>query len=323
MPEITTPERLRIGAVLLLTVAVHADALDGRGVGGVHALAVLHLAPRAGAAKATGEGRVAEFSQHGWDVSQMIDPQDPDAYHSAVLDWTEPTDAEHAAMLSLYRSLIALRLAEPDLRDPDLRHVGVAFDEDARWIVVTRGSLRIAVNFADDEQRLDVAAREVVLATGPGDRRRRRADPGTQYRRRSCAADRVTGSRRRRRRASVPRRAAVASGAGPSSILHRWTRAASSSGRSHRERARPQPELPGIHDARRELLRRRAERAACRARRHLRQCRVADRPHAGADAQRQRTAEQQCSLPRAEPRQQQMPERSSSGPRACPSTRAG
>ena len=80
-----------------------------------------HPEPELG--KATGEGRVAEFAGHGWDVSQMIDPQDPEAYRTAILDWSEPEQGDHAAMLGLYRSLIALRAAEPDLRDGDLHRV--------------------------------------------------------------------------------------------------------------------------------------------------------------------------------------------------------
>ena len=88
----------------------------------------------------------------------MIDPQDPEAYRSAILDWSEPTAPAHAEVLDLYRRLIALRAAEPDLRDGDLRRVQVDFDEDARWLVVHRGRFRVAANLSAAEQRLPVTA---------------------------------------------------------------------------------------------------------------------------------------------------------------------
>jgi maltooligosyltrehalose trehalohydrolase len=122
--------------------------------------------PQPDLAAATGKGRVEEFAEHGWDVSQMIDPQDPEAYRGAVLDWSEPRVPAHADVLALYRRLIALRAAEPDLRDDDLRAVRVEFDEDARWLVVHRGAMRVAANLGDAEQRLPVRGGELVLATG-------------------------------------------------------------------------------------------------------------------------------------------------------------
>jgi maltooligosyltrehalose trehalohydrolase len=117
-------------------------------------------------AEATGKGRLAEFADHGWDTTQMIDPQDPQAYRSAILNWSESTTGEHAQVLDLYRRLLALRSAEADLRDGELADVKVDFDDDTRWLVVHRGSFRVAANLADGEQRLPVQGGEVVLATG-------------------------------------------------------------------------------------------------------------------------------------------------------------
>jgi maltooligosyltrehalose trehalohydrolase len=69
-------------------------------------------------------------------------------------------------MLGFYRDLIALRAAEPDLRDSDLTRVRVDYDEDERWVVVHRGALRVAANLADAEQDVSVpGAAEVVFAT--------------------------------------------------------------------------------------------------------------------------------------------------------------
>jgi maltooligosyltrehalose trehalohydrolase len=96
----------------------------------------------------------------------MIDPQNPQAYRSAVLDWAEPTAPAHAEVLDLYRRLIALRAAEPELRAGNLGAVQVAFDEDARWLVVRRGAFRVAANLADHAQPVPGAVGEIVVATG-------------------------------------------------------------------------------------------------------------------------------------------------------------
>ncbi len=97
----------------------------------------------------------------------MIDPQDPQAYHSAVLDWTEPAREPHAGMLRLYRELIALRAAEPELRDSDLSRVRVDYDEAQQWLVVHRGGMRVVANVSGVERTVPVLrAREVAFATG-------------------------------------------------------------------------------------------------------------------------------------------------------------
>jgi maltooligosyltrehalose trehalohydrolase len=117
-------------------------------------------------AEATGRGRLAEFGDHGWDTSQMIDPQDPAAYRGAILDWDELVDPAHRSMLELYRALIALRAAEPDLRDADLTRVHVDYDEDERWILVHRGGFLVVANLSGEPRVVPVAAGAVVIATG-------------------------------------------------------------------------------------------------------------------------------------------------------------
>jgi maltooligosyltrehalose trehalohydrolase len=126
-----------------------------------------HPEPELGAA--TAAGRVEEFAAHGWDAAQVADPQDPQTYRQAVLDWAELDGDAHAGMLAWYRRLIALRAGEPELRDDDLRKVDVEFDEDARWLVLHRGGLHVAVNVGDEEREVPLAGRELVLATGPAE----------------------------------------------------------------------------------------------------------------------------------------------------------
>ncbi|MFJ4971444.1 malto-oligosyltrehalose trehalohydrolase [Streptomyces sp. NPDC088755] len=101
-------------------------------------------------AEAVRNGRRREFGAHGWAEEEIPDPQDPATRDRSCLDWDEPGREPHAPLLAWYRELIALRRALPDLHDPDLASVKVAFDEDARWFAYRRGDLRIAVNLADE-----------------------------------------------------------------------------------------------------------------------------------------------------------------------------
>ncbi|WP_327270536.1 malto-oligosyltrehalose trehalohydrolase [Streptomyces sp. NBC_01218] len=99
-------------------------------------------------AEAVRNGRRREFGAHGWAEEDIPDPQDPATRDRSCLDWTEPERAPHDRLRAWYRELIALRRAVPDLYDPDLASVKVAFDEEARWLALRRGDVRIAVNLA-------------------------------------------------------------------------------------------------------------------------------------------------------------------------------
>jgi maltooligosyltrehalose trehalohydrolase len=166
LPELTTPQLLKVGAVLLLTSPFTPMLWMGEEWAAGTRWPFFTSHPEPELAIATGKGRVAEFEGYGWDVSEMIDPQDPAAYYSATLDWAEPGHPAHAEVLELYRRLIALRATEPDLHADDLRAVHVEYDEAARWMVVHRGSFRVAANLAEHEQRLPVDGGSVALATG-------------------------------------------------------------------------------------------------------------------------------------------------------------
>jgi maltooligosyltrehalose trehalohydrolase len=114
-------------------------------------------------AKATAEGRKAEFAEHGWDADEIPDPQDPQTFANSKLDWAEVDTGEHARLHRLYRDLIALRRDHPDLADPWLENLTVDYDEGQGWIVVARGRLRIVCNLGAEQVRVPVSG-ELVLA---------------------------------------------------------------------------------------------------------------------------------------------------------------
>ncbi len=116
-------------------------------------------------AKATAEGRKAEFAEHGWDADEIPDPQDPQTFLRSKLNWDEVDSGEHARLHRLYRDLIALRHNDPDMADPWLDHLTVDHDEDQRWIAMSRGRLRIVCNLGTEPVKVPMAG-DVVLAWG-------------------------------------------------------------------------------------------------------------------------------------------------------------
>ena len=122
-------------------------------------------------ADAVSNGRRSEFAAHGWGFTDVPDPQDKETFRRSKLDWTQPAAEPYRSLLCWYRSLIALRRSRPELADPRLDRVRADFDEDARWLVVHRGGLRIAVNLGPEPAEVPLAgagAVSVLLASDQG-----------------------------------------------------------------------------------------------------------------------------------------------------------
>ena len=115
-------------------------------------------------ARATAEGRKAEFAEHGWDADEVPDPQDPQTFERSKLAWDEIDAGEHARLHEVYRGLIALRRAEPDFADPWLDHLGVDYDDEQGWIVLRRGAFAVACNLGTEAVAVPVTG-DVVLAS--------------------------------------------------------------------------------------------------------------------------------------------------------------
>ena len=119
--------------------------------------------PEPDLARATAEGRKAEFAEHGWDADEIPDPQDPATFQRSKLNWGEVTEGDHDRLHRTYRALIALRRSEPDLADPWLDHMSIDFDEEQRWIVLHRGAVSIACNLGTEPVTVPVSG-ELLLA---------------------------------------------------------------------------------------------------------------------------------------------------------------
>jgi maltooligosyltrehalose trehalohydrolase len=115
-------------------------------------------------AEAVRTGRRREFSRHGWGTEEVPDPMDPATVERSTLNWSEIESPEHAEMLGLYRSLIALRREHPELSDPSWDGLVVDVADDDSWLVMHRGSLRVAINFGDSNVELDLGVSEALSA---------------------------------------------------------------------------------------------------------------------------------------------------------------
>ena len=116
-------------------------------------------------ARATAEGRKAEFAEHGWDADEVPDPQDVATFRRSTIDWAEADEPGHAELLDFYQALIRLRRNEPDMADPWLPHLVVDVDEDRRWILMCRGRVGIACNLGTETVEVPVGG-EVLAQWG-------------------------------------------------------------------------------------------------------------------------------------------------------------
>ena len=102
------------------------------------------------------QGRRSEFAAFGWSAEDVPDPQERSTFERSRLDWQELERSPHAEVLEWYRSLIALRRRTPGFSDGRRDVVRVRYDEQAGWLIVERGELRVAANLGHTDQKLDL-----------------------------------------------------------------------------------------------------------------------------------------------------------------------
>ncbi len=110
--------------------------------------------------KKVSEGRRKEFQAFGWKPEDVPDPQDKATFERSKLKWEEVAQEPHASMLRWYKELISLRRSTPALTDGRLWQVDVEFDEEAKWLVMTRGTVEVLVNFSDHPQAVPSSVTE-------------------------------------------------------------------------------------------------------------------------------------------------------------------
>ena len=100
-------------------------------------------------ATAVRAGRLEEFAAMDWDTDAVTDPQDPQTFLDAKLDWSEVEKDEHAELLAITTELLRIRRTYPDFTDPRFDQGRATSDDEAGWLLVERGDMVVAVNFHD------------------------------------------------------------------------------------------------------------------------------------------------------------------------------
>jgi maltooligosyltrehalose trehalohydrolase len=109
------------------------------------------------------EGRKREFVAFGWAPDQIPDPQDEQTFLQSKLNWAELTEQPHRSLLQWHKDLISLRRNQSRLNDGNLNAVDVRFDEQAQWLLLERGNLRVACNLGHEPVALEVGDGSRIL----------------------------------------------------------------------------------------------------------------------------------------------------------------
>jgi maltooligosyltrehalose trehalohydrolase len=146
--HLTSPERLKIAAALVLTSPFVPLLFQGEewGASSPFLYFTAHEDEELGAN--VREGRRREFAAFGWEPASIPDPQSLETFDRSRLRWDELADHRHARLLEWYRSLIALRRAQASLRDGDYRAMRVAVDEHEQSIMIERSDVVVICNLA-------------------------------------------------------------------------------------------------------------------------------------------------------------------------------
>jgi len=151
-----SPALVKLGAALVLTAPYTPLLFMGEEWAASTPWQFFTDHPEPEVAETVREGRSQEFAQHGWNPQDVPDPQDPATVQRSRLDWSEPQREPHAEILAWYRSLTALRRERPELTDTRLDRVEVDYDSEARWLVVHRGTLRVACNLGESAHTVPI-----------------------------------------------------------------------------------------------------------------------------------------------------------------------
>ncbi len=159
--------RLKVGAALVLTAPFVPMLFAGEEWGASSPFPYFTDHDDPALADAVRAGRRSEFAAFGWGPGDVPDPQAPETFASARLDWGELDGEQHAELLDWYRSLIALRRATPALRDGRLDLVVTSSEGHAPVLVLQRGPVSVAVNLGRSPARPSVPGGTLVLASDP------------------------------------------------------------------------------------------------------------------------------------------------------------
>lgn len=167
--RLMSPGRLKIAAALIFTSPFIPMLFQGEewAAGTPFLYFTDHQEPKL--AEAVRRGRREEFAGHGWDESKIPDPQAPETFERSKLNWSELNEPFHAEMLDWHKRLIALRRAEPELRDGRREQLKIRHDESGAWLAIERGPFAILFNIGKEPNTIELPAanRKPILSSSP------------------------------------------------------------------------------------------------------------------------------------------------------------
>src|SRR6202008_5023312 len=99
--------QLAVKAALVLASPYTAMLFMGEEWGASTPFQFFSSHPEPELARATAEGRKAEFAEHGWNADDIPDPPDPQTFLRSNWKWAEADAGGHPRLLRVYRELIA------------------------------------------------------------------------------------------------------------------------------------------------------------------------------------------------------------------------
>jgi maltooligosyltrehalose trehalohydrolase len=168
--HLLTKGQLKIGAAMVLASPFIPMLFQGEewGASSPFLYFTSHEDPELG--RAVREGRRREFAAFGWDPAEIPDPQAPETFRRSKLDWGELAREPHKDLFEWHKKLWKLRRSVPELSDGRLDRVRTRFDEQARWFMMERGSVTLAVNFSKDRKPIPLFGgkpSELLLSSEP------------------------------------------------------------------------------------------------------------------------------------------------------------
>ena len=176
LTTLVAPGRLAAGAAMLLLGPFVPMMFMGEEWGASTPWQFFSSFPDPDLAASVTAGRRAEFGSHGWDESDVPDPQDPATLERSRLDWDETRVQPHAALLDWYRTLTSLRHSDPALRDGALP---VPISVEGDLAVMTRGPFRVVAWIGSTTTTVPVpGSGQVVAAFAAGKQQPHLVDAG-------------------------------------------------------------------------------------------------------------------------------------------------
>ncbi len=169
--HLLTLDQLKMGAALVLTAPFIPMLFQGEEWGASTRFLYFTAHEDPELARSVTLARLQEFADFGWSREEVPDPQAVETFERSKLSWQEKDLDCHAEILAWHQALIRLRRKYPALGDGRLDRVQADFSQDEQWLIMHRGHMSVACNFARTQQTVPLPEppREVkvLLASHP------------------------------------------------------------------------------------------------------------------------------------------------------------